>query len=204
MKNNNNLSNPLSITRRVRQKGAISRIILIGGAFILVVIIIIIVLLAVRSGSSKKNQNNSGGAVVEPSLPVYEKQIGDINFTLDSSEDLGNILKAQNQYQKDVTTTERFIQVVIGAQNKGKMATGPYNWDLGNIVDSDGRIFPNVNNAASSYLPNPNPCGLSLKPEFYPVSCTKIYEVSKISKGLKIEITVKDKPAGFLDLKLGQ
>src|SRR3989338_2451315 len=162
MKNNNNLSNPLSVTRRVRQKGAISRIILIGGAFILVVIIIIIVLLAVRSGSSKKNQNNSGGAVVEPSLPVYEKQIGDINFTLDSSEDLGNIL------------------------------------------NSDGRIFPNVNNAASSYLPNPNPCGLSLKPEFYPVSCTKIYEVSKISKGLKIEITVKDKPAGFLDLKLGQ
>lgn len=181
------------------QKGAIPRIALIGGAALLIIIIIIVILFVVRSNNSKKK---NGSVVEEPAKLVYEKQVGDINFTLDSSIDLGNVLKAKNQYQKDVTTTERFIQVVVGAQNKGKLTTGPNTWDLVNIIDSDGRIFPNVNNQASFYLPNPNPCGLALKPEFYPVNCTKIYEVAKISKGLKIQITVKDHTTELLDLKL--
>jgi len=212
-KNINSFSNPLAIAlghqppgeaRRARQKGQISKLLLIGGAIVFVIILIIFIIFIARANTTKKSPQNVELVVQEPTQPVYEKQIGDINFTLESSEDLGNVLKAKNQYQKDLTTTEKFIQVVVGAQNKGKTATGSYGWDLGNIVDSGGRVFANIDNQASPFLPNPNPCGLSLKPEFYPVTCAKIYEVSKVSKGLKVEITVKDKPIELLDLNLGQ
>jgi len=202
-KEKNVFSNHLTIAKRARQKGEIPRILLIGGGIFLVVIVIIIILVAVNGGSNaNKKQNATEDVTRELHEPVYEKQLGDIYFTLNSSTDLGNVLKAQNSYQQDITTTERFIQVVVGAQNKGKVATGQYNWDLGNIIDSDGRVFTNINNEVSFYLPNPNPCGLSLKPGFYPVSCTKIYEVAKISKGLKIEVTVRDQSTALLDLNL--
>ena len=189
----------------LKQRGAIPRIALIGGGVLLIVIVIIIILVFVQSSGVVKNDNNNSGPKVEqPQIPVYEKQVGDIYFILESAQDLGDVLKAQNSYQKDITTTERFIKVVVGAQNKGKIATGTYSWDLGNLIDSDGRVFANANNQVSWHLPNPNPCGLSLKPGFYPVNCTKIYEVAKISKGLKVEITVKDKPTELLDLNFTQ
>ena len=40
----------------------------------------------------------------------------------------------------------------------------------------------------SPWLPSPNLCGALLKPAFDPTPCTKIYEVSKASTGLKIRV----------------
>ena len=56
----------------------------------------------------------------EPPKPVYEVTLGDVRFLLQSSEDLGKVIKSKSQYEKDLTTTEKFIKVVIAAQNKGK------------------------------------------------------------------------------------
>jgi len=133
-------------------------------------------------------------------LPVYEKQLGDIRFIFESALDKGNVLRASQivnkQYsssnQKDLSisnTGAKFIQVTIGAQNKGIENTDQNAWDLGNIIDSEGRNFvPLISHNANPWLPNPNLCGTLLKPAFDPTPCTKIYEVSKESKGLKIVV----------------
>ena len=60
---------------------------------------------------------------------------------------------------------------------------------MGNIVDSDGRNFTPLQYDADAWLPDPNLCGELLKPEFEPTPCVKIYEVSTVSKGLKIQVT---------------
>lgn len=196
-----------NIKKTLSQRGEISRLLLIlaGGVFI-VIIVVLAVLFFTKANKSKVEQPaNAPVAIPEPPKPVYEKQMGDINFVLQSSEDLGNTLKAPNKYQKDLTTTEKFIRVMVGAQNKGKISTSSYGWDIGNIIDSEGRVFESINAQAYAYLPQPNPCGLSLKPEFYPISCTKIYEVSKASKGMKVEISAKDqKEKQLLDLNFNQ
>lgn len=193
------------LNKKYNQKGQISRLLLIGAGVVLIIIIIVFAVIFFTRGnkSQEEQQNGNTPSIPEPPKPVYDKQVGDIYFILESSDNLGNILDAKDQYQKDLTTTEKFIRVVVAAQNKGKVSTPGYAWDLGNLVDSEGRIFNTINNQAGYFLPRPNPCGLSLKPEFYPVACTKLYEVAKISKGLKVELIVKDqKQKEYLDLNL--
>ena len=52
------------------------------------------------------------------------------------------------------------------------------------------------------WLPNPNPCGERLQPAFDPTPCKKIYEVSKESTGLKVEVkTGKNNTATNLSSK---
>lgn len=186
------------------QCGQVSRAILvIAGAILL---IIIIAFLAIKIASSKKAQTAPASVQeIEPPKPVYETTIGDIKFILQSSMDLGNVLKPEKHqvYQKDLTTTERFIKVVIGAQNKGKIQTDQYVWEIGNIIDSEGRNFIPITNKAYYFLPQPSLCGAILKPEFAPISCTMMYEVSKQSTGLKIEVQAKSPKVAkaLLDLK---
>ena len=62
------------------------------------------------------------------------------------------------------------------------------SWDIENIVDSQGREFVPLDYNANPWLPDPNLCGTLLKPAFDPTPCIKIYEVSKVSAGLKIRV----------------
>ncbi len=140
-----------------------------------------------------------------PSLPVeevpkavYQVTLGDIKFTFQDAVDMGNILKGAKsrnpQYQKDLTSTERFIAVTIGAQNQGKENVPERVWDLKNIIDSEGREFvPMDAYIVGSWLPDPNLCQDLLKPAFTPIPCAKVYEVSKLSKNLKIQVTAQEK-----------
>jgi hypothetical protein len=91
----------------------------------------------------------------------------------------------------------KFIQVTIGAQNEGTANTEQNSWNIGNIVDSKGRNFvPLQGYTIQPWIPNPDLCGVLLKPAFDPTPCVKIYEVSKESSGLKIEVeTGKDNTA---------
>lgn len=187
-----------------KQWGQVSRAILvIAGAILLITII---AFLAIKIASSKKSQAvPSSAQEIEPPKPVYETTIGDIKFALQSSMDIGSVLKSDKSqvYQKDLTTTERFVRVVIGAQNKGKNETAQFVWEVGNIIDSEGRNFIPITNKAYYFLPQPSLCGAILKPEFAPIPCTMMYEVSKQSTGLKVEVKVK-LPKGakaLLDLK---
>lgn len=126
--------------------------------------------------------------------PVYEATVGDIRFIFLEATDKGNILRGSEsinpQWQKDVTTTERFIELVVGAQNVGKFNTEQRIWDIGEIIDSEGRNFIPTVKDVRNWLPQTDQCGSVLQPSFEPTPCTKIYEVAKVSKGLKIKVYV--------------
>lgn len=145
----------------------------------------------------------------EPSVPqpVYEQAIGNIKFTFGSARNLGNTLRtsqiknARYTWQKkDITTTEKFIEITINAQNKGKENIENRSWGIGDVIDSEGRRFVKMpDSAVSAWLPETDTCGDLLKPEFEPATCTKIYEVSKISTELKVEVVAGEEntPNGF-------
>ena len=192
-----------------KSSGKISKILLILAVVLLVVIVVVYVIVigAVKKKSQTSPTNSSSTSSIpekpEPPKPVYEATIQDVKFLFISAKNLGSVLKARSQYEKDLNSTERFIKVTVGAQNKGKNNLPQYSWDIGNIVDSEGRNFI-PDNRAYYFLPKPDLCGAILKPEFKYTPCVKIYEVSKQSKDLKIEVktnNAKQKPL-FLDLKI--
>ena len=127
---------------------------------------------------------------------IYESTADDIKVTFQESYNFGSVLRGantNNKYQKDLVTTEKYIMVTVGAQNQGKIDTPQAIWDLGNIIDSDGRNFIANSYNANPWLPANNGCGSILKPDFTPTSCTRIYEVAKGSNGLKLQVFVSKK-----------
>lgn len=179
-----------SLVRWCDQGGQVSRLLLVLAIIILVAVVITYLVLRMAEAPEKPEPNP------EPTIPqpVYEQTLGDIVFTFDNSVDMGNILRASDardggSWQKDITTTERFIKVTIGAKNVGKENIQERSWDIGNIIDSEGRVFvPLEGYSVSSWLPDPDLCGALLKPAFQPTPCSKIYEVSRESKGLKVYV----------------
>ena len=188
--------NKSSGSPRFGEAGQASRLLLVLAIIILVAVIVVFLVMKMASPAPKP----AGGEKPIVVLPVYEKQLGNIRFVFENSRDLGNTLKAADakaetrSYLKDLSTTERFIIVTIGAQNKGKVNISDRSWDIENIVDSDGREFQPVDQySVDPWLPDDNSCQDILEPEFDPLPCTKIYRVSKVSTGLKIRvITGKD------------
>lgn len=186
-----------------KSSGATSRTLIILAAIIFVGIIVTV---GVTRMITSRNQNpNPNPNPNEPPKPVYEVTLGDVKFSFLAAEDLGNILPSTS-YEPQQTTTERYIRVTVGGQNKGKVNIAQYAWDLGNIVDSEGRNFVTINDKVFYHLPKPNLCGAVLKPEFTPTPCVKYYEVSKGSKDLKIQvkITSPKKQEGVMDLFVTQ
>lgn len=191
-----------------KSSGQVARLLLVLAIIVLVAVIIVYLVMRMAEPAPKPPQpSSSSGGVVQP---VYEQTLGNLRFVFESARDMGNALKASavtnptyNSYQKDLTTTEKFIEVQMGAQNVGKENIEERSWDLGNIVDSEGREFePDGGYMVDPWLPNPNLCGTLLKPAFDPTPCVKIYEVSKKSSGLKITvITGKDNSSNNLSSK---
>jgi len=184
-----------------KELGQVSRLLLVLAIIILVAAIITYLVLKMAEKPAKPPVDTT----TQVQLPVYEKQLGNIRFVFESALDRGNLLRASDitnsqyvaSYQKDLPVSNsgaKFIQVVIGAQNMGTENIEENSWDIENIVDSKERNFvPLDPYSISPWLPNPNLCGSLLKPAFSPTPCSKIYEVSKESTGLKIRvITGKD------------
>lgn len=189
--------------------GKVSSALLILGVILFIVIVIVFVVTKINAGKSANNSNTQTPVSNEPPPPVYEAIISDVKFVFVSAQDLGNFLKNKNSFQQDLSTTEKFIKVTIGAQNKGKVNVSGNLWDVGNIVDSEGRNFVAIDDFSHSFLPKPNLCGELLKPEFKPVPCVKLYEVSKASFGLKVEVNFlgsnsSKKQKAFIDLIVAQ
>lgn len=178
-----------------KSSGQIAKMLLAG---VIVCLIAIIIAYFVIKSAEKPSKP---APTTDPNIPVavYETTKNDIKFTFQSAKNLGGVLKGidskNSSYQKDRTTTEKFIKVTIGAQNKGKENTSSGDWEIGNIIDADGRTFIPLTSDISSWLPENDYCGDLLKPEFDPIPCTKIYEVSKISTVLKIEVISNQKSA---------
>jgi len=195
--------------------GQISRVLIIVAVLVLVTIVVVYFVIKMTAGKRQQAQTvNNSAAETENAPPklVLETTIGDVKFIFQSAKNLGNTIQGStNTYStpQTITTTERFIKVIIGAQNKGKSNVPLHAWDIGNIVDSDGRNFISINDKASFLVPKPNLCGAILKPEFDPVPCVKIYEVSKISKNLKIEVLFSapgstKKQKSLIDLEINE
>ncbi len=187
-----------------KSSGQVSRLLLVLAIIVLVAVIITFLIMKMATPPPKPP------ASAEPTvpLPVYEQTLGNIRFVFQSARDRGDTLRASEtknpgSWQKDLTTTERFIMITIGAQNKGKENIAERSWDIENIIDSEGRNFvPLEGYTVDQWLPEQNLCSTLLKPEFDPTPCTKIYEVSKKSTGLKIRvITGKDNTANNFSSK---
>lgn len=193
--------------KKNHSSGEVSRILLILAAAILVLLVVVFVVIKISNSKKAANnqaQNQANGdgktQVVEPPKLVRDATLGEIKFILQGVTDRGSVLTSTETYDTSIKTTERFIQVTVGAQNQGKNNIEQYGWDLGNIVDSEGRNFL-VDQRAYLFIPKPDLCGAILKPAFKPTSCVKIYEVSRQSKGLKLQIINQvQKQSTFLDL----
>jgi len=179
-------------------KGDQKQLMILVGIIIVVVVIIIIAFTAITKPPPPPPP--------EPKGPVHEIELGNIKFELvGEAKDKGNILKASESESfefypnlPDITTTEKFIEVTVSATNIGKENIQANGWDLLEIIDEDGRKFP-FPNKVTNWLPKNNQCRGGLKPGFTPILCTKIYEVAKVSTGLKIKVSagvIND----FLDL----
>lgn len=184
---------------------------------ILVLAIIVLIALGIAFFVTRKSQKapaKTPVTVTTPPPPVYNVKINDINFILLDNTDLGNTLFGKESrnpsWQVNLETTERFVEVTIGAQNAGKTDTRQLIWDVGNIVDDQGRNFiPEQEETIASWLPADSlqVCGSILKPIFTPTPCIKIYAVAKGSTGLKIQVWVlksinsDQRVTGLLDLK---
>jgi hypothetical protein len=173
-----------------KSAGQVSKLLLVLAVIVLVAAIItfLVMKMAEKPAAPKTPTGNT------IPTPVYEQTLGNIRFVFEDAVDEGNTLSASDvtnsRYgysgQPDLKTTEKFIEVTIGAQNQGTENTDENAWD---IVDSQGRNFvPEETYTVNPWLPNPNLCGALLKPAFNPTPCTKIYEVSKESTGLRVQV----------------
>lgn len=173
-----------------KSTGAVSKVLL---AMAIVIFIIIMAAFAIIRFAQKPPKPVK--APTGPPLPVYQLTIGPVQFNLVSSENLGNVLPgsqvASFSRYRDLTTNEKFIKVVIGAQNEGKESIIASSWNVGDIIDSAGRRF-SPDTQANPWLPDTNACSNELEPAFAPTSCTKIYEVAKVSDKLKVEVSYRD------------
>ena len=185
-----------------KQSGQVSKTLIILAVIILVLILLVFAIIRFVQKRPDLKESLPENQKIEP---VYETTIQDTRFLFISAENLGSTLAGRAEfYQKDLNTTEKFIRVTIGAQNKGKVNLPDYSWDMGNIVDSDGRNFVSISEKAYYFLPQPTSCQSLLKPEFEPTPCVKMYEVSKASTNLKVTVTAinqnSKKQSAFLDL----
>jgi len=175
------------------QSGEVSKLLLVLAIVILVAAVIVFLVIKTAEKPTIIDETPESTVVV----PIYEQTLGDIKFIFESAINHGNTLYANqaktetysSSYQTDLTTTENFIEVKIGAQNIGRSNLEDGTWNIENIVDSEGREYvPIEDYSIDAWLPETDLCGSLLKPAFDPIPCVKIYEVSKKSTGLKIRV----------------
>jgi len=179
------------------QTGETSKLFLVLAVIILVAAVI--VYLVIKMAEQPSNPVEEPTETV--ALPVYEQTLGNIKFIFESAINHGDTLYASktvnstySSYQTDLTTTENFIELKVGAQNVGKVNMEDRTWDIENIVDSEGREYvPLDDYSIRAWLPDADLCGTLLKPSFDPTPCIKIYEVSKQSTGLKVRVVTAKK-----------
>lgn len=170
--------------------------ILIGVVAVAVIVIVVI--------ANMINPPPEPEEIEEEEELIYEVEIEDVRFKLEEVRDRGNVLKAsESRYPKsireDKVTTEKFIEVTIAVQNIGKENVQIGNWKVGGMLDSEEREFESTQ-YLDNWTPKGNKCAYLLKPGFSPVLCTRIYEVAKVSTGLKVEVSVERGKPFYIDL----
>jgi len=180
-----------------KELGQASRLLLVLAIVVLVAVVIVYLVMKMADRAPDPKPPS------DIKLPVYEQTLGNIRLVFQSAIDRGDILRATKTGQKDFVATAggKFIQVTVAAQNMGTENTDQNDWDINNIVDSEGRNFiPVEGGNIRTWLPEKNFCGVALKPAFDPIPCTKIYEVSKVAKELKIVVEAGKNRTSTLDI----
>jgi len=188
-----------------KTKGAIPSFVIFIIIGIVAIILIVVIISFVKKASAPPSEEGP-----KSEEPTNEAVIGDIKFNLKEASDLGNILRGSesknNQVQKDIVSTERFVKVTITAENVGKESVNFGTWDLKDLFDKEERRFV-FSEQTNPWIPEDSRCGDTLKPGFTPTPCTKIYEVANISTGLKVKVSAQStKPSALPEeafIKLG-
>jgi len=191
-----------------KSSGQIAKTLLALAILVLVALVIAYIVVSY----AKPRPEPTPGPDPEP-LPMYETTIGDIRFVFLEATDEGGTLYGSDSnfpdWQKDLTTTERFIMLTVGAQNVGKVNTEQNIWKIMDIVDSEGRNYTPSTEEVRGWLPREDLCGEVLKPSFEPTPCIKYYEVAKVATGLKVRVALLKNPGGgdaeaegLIDIKL--
>lgn len=187
----------------IKSSGEISNAVLFGVLGIIIVVIIIVIINPFKKSPAPPSEEPKSEE------PAYEVVINDVKFKLKDAKNLGNILKGTEsknpQSQQDIATTDKFIEVVITAENIGKENIAQGSWDLNDLFDSEERHFL-YSQSFDPWIPEDSKCGDLLKPGFTATSCTRIYEVASVSTGLKVKVSAKlassylPAEEGFIDL----
>ena len=178
---------------RVKSSGKIPKILLVFVA--LAAIVVAIYIIVSRKPKVPVGNVSTTNGEEEPQ-PVYETAIGSIKFSLHEAVDIGDALELEetvrpHRLREGIFTREKFVEVSIAAENIGKDNIGEGYWNIMEVIDSEGRRFYPVS-GSEAWIRGDSLCGALLKPGFSPTICTKIYEVAKISSGLKVRIYSKD------------
>jgi hypothetical protein len=111
--------------------------------------------------------------------------VDEMRWKILSAEDLGNTLKSDNTYIKDLKTSGRFVKVRFEMENRSKDLLNYAGLDL---VDSQDRSFKNASGALS-FIPEEEMCVFeNLNPNIVK-TCTVIYEIPANASGLHAEVT---------------
>lgn len=172
-----------------KSSGQASKLLLVLAAIVLVAVIITFLIMKM----AEKPIKPAGPDVNQPTdLPVYENTLDNIRLIFVSAIDRGSELSSSTTSKEKLISNPgaKFIQVTIGAQNLRTENIAEGAWNMENIVDSENRNFVAEGTNIDAWLSEKSMCGGAMKPAFDPIQCTRIYEVSKVSTGLKVRVTV--------------
>jgi flagellar basal body L-ring protein FlgH len=133
--------------------------------------------------------------LVEPtSTPVPTSQpahtvgdtvrVGFFEYVVKEAIDKGNFLKSNNQFEKDRTTTGKYIEVIFDAKNIGSDSNAFER--TGGLVDSQGRKFDQID-MSNMFVSDEHTCSITeaIQPTFVK-TCAVIFEVPADSHGFTI------------------
>jgi hypothetical protein len=177
------------------------------GCLVVVGVFVVLIVFGALFGRPTVSKPNSGApttgivgqavannATAIPELPTAASKalaIGDdvlvdeMRWKILSAEDLGNTLKSDNTFIKDLKTSGRFVKVRFEMENRSKDLLNYAGLDL---VDSQERSFKNASGALS-FIPQEEMCVFeNLNPNIVK-TCTVIYEIPANASGLHAEVT---------------
>jgi hypothetical protein len=141
--------------------------------------------------TSQISEQNATAVAEQPTAAPKTLAIGDDVFVAEmrwnilAAEDLGDTLKSDNTFIKDLKTSGRFVKIRFEMENRSKDLLSYLGVDL---VDSQGRTFKSSSDALQ-FIPEDEVCILeNLNPNIIK-TCTVIYEVPGSASGLHAQVT---------------
>lgn len=127
-------------------------------------------------------------SVPEPTAVAYtvgqDVQVDEVRWKILQAEDLGQTVKSDNQFIKDLNTAGRFVRVRLEVENLSKDMLTFAGVDL---KDDQGRTFKSSSDAIM-LIPSEEQCVLvNLNPNVAK-TCTMIYEIPQNAQHLRMEV----------------